>query len=194
MTEEKWKSATGHAISSRETDQLTKQPENVTCGEVSNEDVLPLFGYEICGKDFFAGTMKNNGGKVDDIWWMEDITDYSEDALQIRIKRVEFINRAMNERALTVKQSPVNAGLLEALKGIVFQDSNISEDEKLKRYVFAREAIDRSEHQQPDAELLSVLKEVLYYDDKHDALPTHIEFKILKSALSIRMWDGQERQ
>lgn len=35
MTEEKWKSATGHAISSRETDQLTKPRENVTYTHVA---------------------------------------------------------------------------------------------------------------------------------------------------------------
>jgi len=95
--------------------QITKPQENVTCGDVSNMGVFPLFGYEICDKDFFAGTMKNNGGKVDDIWWMTDITDYSEDALQREIKRVEFINRAMNERALA-QQQPVNEELLGAAK------------------------------------------------------------------------------
>lgn len=66
---------------------------------MSDRVVLPLFGYEICGADFFAGTMKNNGGKVDDIWWLTDITDYSDDAIQRLIKRVEFINRAMNTAA-----------------------------------------------------------------------------------------------
>ncbi len=70
------------------------QPQAVAGGDE------PLFGYEICGKDFFAGTMKNNGGKVDDIWWMTDITDYSDEALQRQIKRVEFINRAMNNSVL----------------------------------------------------------------------------------------------
>ena len=44
MTDEKWRSPTGHSISSHVTDnsdfltrgQLTKTPENVTCGDVSN--------------------------------------------------------------------------------------------------------------------------------------------------------------
>lgn len=40
----------------------------------------------------------------------------------------------------------------------------------------------RIRKQQPvNAELLQLLREVLYYDDKHDALPTHIEFKIRKA-------------
>lgn len=46
MTDEKWRSPTGHPISSHVTDttdfltrgQLTKSPENVTCGDVSNVD------------------------------------------------------------------------------------------------------------------------------------------------------------
>lgn len=39
-------------------------------------------------------------------------------------------------------------------------------------------------------ELLSVLKEVLYYDDKHDALPTHIEFKIRKAVARAEQKGG----
>jgi len=180
----KWPSPNGHAIASDVTDklppncidkidaeilariakQVTKTPENVSCGNVSNVDVFPLFGYEICDKDFFAGTMKNNGGKVDDIWWMTDITDYSEDALQRQIKRVEFINRAMNEQTLTAQPEAAKVALddLDALY------AKLSENDKPKptledfgRVLYMHEKTIRTALTQPNQDVNKMMLEAL---------------------------------
>lgn len=50
------------------------------------------FGYEITCNTMFVGTLRPDGNKLDVIWWSEDITDYSEAAMQERYKRVEFLN------------------------------------------------------------------------------------------------------
>lgn len=99
MTDEKWKSKNGHPISSDVTDKLTKPPENVTCGDVSNVgDIQDAWGdiallRKRVGRDYLNNRQR------------EEIEDTHQ-----ALHRVEATLRAL------AQQQPVNAELLEALK------------------------------------------------------------------------------
>lgn len=122
MTDQKWRSPTGHPIASHETDksdfltrgQLTKTPENVTCGDVSNVGEA-LDDYEPFLKSYnkFINASENNPFEPDKS--ENERREFIDSALNIA-RLLDYKKNNVSQPVISpTQQQPDAAGLLVAL-------------------------------------------------------------------------------
>ena len=101
MSEEKWKSATGHAIASHETDrphhpaegmeftQVTKQTENVSCDDLSNMDVIKCVTW--CNR-YYGGEVRHH---IDCPYYPESMTKILDDTEAVNNKLLWVLKKVI---------------------------------------------------------------------------------------------------